>query len=56
VTPRSSSKSWLTVLGHTKDSVWNLDLTRAEAVRGAFPWPPASDTVGAILDRLPQKE
>ncbi len=30
-TPDSAGPSWLTVLGHTKDSLWSLDLFRCES-------------------------
>jgi len=30
--PESAGPSWLTVLGHTKDSLWSLDLFRCESV------------------------
>jgi putative transposase len=29
--PGSAGPSWLTVLGHTKDSLWSLDLFRCES-------------------------
>ena len=29
--PDSAGPSWLTVLGHTKDSLWSLDLFRCES-------------------------
>jgi hypothetical protein len=29
--PASAGPSWLTVLGHTKDSLWSLDLSRCES-------------------------
>jgi hypothetical protein len=31
-TPDTAGPSWLTVLGHTKDSLWSLDLFRCESV------------------------
>ena len=31
-TPESAGPSWLTLLGHTKDSLWSLDLFRCESV------------------------
>ena len=41
--PDSAGPSWLTVLGHTKDSLWSLDLFRCESADPA-------DTLGAHRD------
>jgi hypothetical protein len=41
--PDSAGPSWLTVLGHTKDSLWSLDLFRCESGRPAH-------TLGARRD------
>ncbi|PYR24113.1 MAG: hypothetical protein DMF92_23275, partial [Acidobacteria bacterium] len=30
-TPDSAGPSWLTILGHAKDSLWSLDLFRCES-------------------------
>jgi len=40
-TPDSAGPSWLTVLGHTKDSLWSLDLFRCESDCPAQPSPDA---------------
>jgi putative transposase len=37
-TPDSNSPSWLTFLGHTKDSLWSLDLFRCESVMLRTHW------------------
>jgi hypothetical protein len=36
--PTSSSPSWLTTLGHAKDSLWSLDLLRAESITLKTHW------------------
>ena len=37
-TPGSSGPSWLTFLGHTKDSLWSIDLFRCESIRLKSHW------------------
>jgi putative transposase len=63
--PDSKGPSWLTVLGHTKDSLWSLDLFRCESAapanfapsssRGTRPYPDSVTRVGrlnfAVLQR-----
>src|SRR5215469_13879731 len=36
--PGSDGPSWLTFLGHTKDSLWSLDLFRCESVVSRTYW------------------
>lgn len=36
--PSSSGPSWLTALGHTKDSLWRIDLFRAESITLRSHW------------------
>ena len=35
---RENEPSWLTLLGHTKDSLWSLDLFRTESIRLRSHW------------------
>jgi len=36
--PSSGGPSWLTFLGHTKDSLWSIDLFRCESIRLTSHW------------------
>ena len=36
--PESDGPSWLTFLGHTKDSLWSLDLFRCESMTLRTHW------------------
>ena len=47
--PNDEGPSWLTFIGHTKDSLWSVDLFRAESIHLKSHW------VMVILDQFTRR-